>query len=163
MPRVYLLILSVLENFERRFITCFWFVGSCLHVFLFIYLFIIPPGDEFYPVDVPSSSDVLHPDSCPADVPPSPDVSHSEFCPPTSHLLRMSYIRNYVRPMSHLLRMSYIWNSVRRHLTFSGCLTSGILSGRRSTFSGYFTSDTWRRMGEEGDSTSPVRHVRILW
>ena len=38
-----------------------------------------------------------------------------------------------------------------------------ILSGRRSTFSGYFTSGAWRRMGEEDISTSLVRHVRILW
>ena len=104
---VYLLILSVLENFERRFITCFWFVGSCLHFLLFIHLFIIPPGEEFYP----------------ADIPPSLDVSHPEFCPPTSHLLRMSHIRNFVR----------------RHPTFSGCLTSEILSGRHSTFSGCLT------------------------
>ena len=87
-------------------------MGSRLHFFLF-HSFIIPPGEEFYPADVPPSSDVLHSDSCPADVPPSPDVSHSEFCPPTSHLLRMSHIRNSVRPLSPLLRMSHIWNSVR--------------------------------------------------
>ena len=42
-----------------------------------------------------------------ADIPPSPDVSHPEFCPPTSHLLRMSYIRNSVRPTSHLLRIHF--------------------------------------------------------
>ena len=33
-----------------------------------------------------------------ADVPPSLDVSYPEFCPPTSHLLRMSHIRNSVQP-----------------------------------------------------------------
>ena len=52
-----------------------------------------------------------------------------------------------------------------------GCLTSGILLRRHSTRmshiryipSGYFTSGTWRRMGEEGVSTSPVRHIWILW
>ena len=66
-------------------------MGSCLHFFLFIYLFIIPPGEDF----------------CPAGVPPSPDVSHP--------------------------------NSVCRHPTFSGCLTSGILSARHSTFSGCLT------------------------
>ncbi|WJZ89754.1 hypothetical protein VitviT2T_008949 [Vitis vinifera] len=90
--------------------------------------------------DIPPSPDVLHPELCAADVPPSPNVSHLEFCPPTSHLLRMSYIRNSVRLTSHLLRMSHIRNSVRRHLTFSGCLTSGIMSGRRPTFSGCLTS-----------------------
>ena len=49
-----------------------------------------------------------------------------------------------------------------RHPTFSGCLIAAILSSRRSTFSGYFTSGACRRMGEEDDSTSPGRHVRIL-
>ena len=49
-----------------------------------------------------------------------------------------------------------------RRSTFSEYLTSGILSGRRSTFPGCFTSGAWRRIGEEDDSTSPVRHVRIL-
>ena len=39
----------------------------------------------------------------------------------------------------------------------SGYLTSGILSGRRSTFSGYFTSSAWRRMGKEGVSTFPCQ------
>ena len=50
-----------------------------------------------------------------------------------------------------------------RHPTFSRCLTAAILSSRRSTFSEYFTSGVCRRMGEEDDSTSPGRHVRILW
>ena len=63
---------------------------------LFIYLFIIPPREEF----------------CPADVPPSPDISHLEFCSPTSHLLRMYHIRNFVPPTFYLLRMSHIQNSV---------------------------------------------------
>ena len=49
-----------------------------------------------------------------------------------------------------------------RRSTFSGYLTSEILSGRLSTLSGYFTSGAWRRMGEEGVSTSPIRHIRIL-
>ena len=44
-----------------------------------------------------------------------------------------------------------------------GCLTSAIISGRRSTFSGYFTSGAYRRMREEDDLTSPDKHVRILW
>ena len=73
-------------------------ICGVVSAFLFIYLlFIIPSGEDF----------------CPADVPPSPDVSHPEFCPLTSHLLRMSHIRNSVRPLSPLLRMSHIWNSVR--------------------------------------------------
>ena len=67
---------------------------------------------EFCPADVPPSPDVSHPKFCSANVPHSPDVSHPEFCRPTSHLFRMSHIRN----------------SVRRQSTFSGCLTSGILS-----------------------------------
>ena len=77
------------------------------------------------------------------DIPPSSAVSHSEFCPPTFHLLWMSHIQN----------------SVHRRPTFSGCLTSGILSDRRFTFLVYFTSGALRRMGDEGDSTSLVRHV----
>ena len=39
----------------------------------------------------------------------------------------------------------------------------GILYGRRSTFSGYFTAGACHRMEEKYDSTSPVRHVRIRW
>ena len=38
-----------------------------------------------------------------------------------------------------------------------------ILYGRRSAISGYFTVSAYRRMREEGDSTSPVKHVRIFW
>ena len=89
----------------------------------FIHLFIIPLGEEFCPADVLPFPDVSHPEFCPTDVPPSPDVSHLEFYPPTSHLLRMSHIQNYVRQCP----------------TFSRCLTSEILSGRRPTFSGYLT------------------------
>ena len=44
-----------------------------------------------------------------------------------------------------------------------GYLTSGILSGRRSTFFGYFAAGACHRVREENDSTSPDRHVRILW
>ena len=78
---------------------------------------------------------------------PHPDVSHPEFFPPifhsdisypefflVQHSIRMSHIRNYIRSTFHLLRISHIRNSVRRRSTFSGYLTSGILSGRRSTF-----------------------------
>ena len=60
---------------------------------------------------------------------------------PTFHLLRMPHIRNSVRPTFHLLRMPRIRNSIRRRSTFSGCLASGILSGQRSAFSRYLTSD----------------------
>nr|CAN63278.1 hypothetical protein VITISV_023248 [Vitis vinifera] len=45
----------------------------------------------------------------------------------------------------------------------SGYLTSGILSGRRSTFSKYFAVGTYRRVRKKDDLTSPDRHVRILW
>ena len=73
--------------------------------------------------------------------------------------------------------MSHIQNSARhptfsgcltttilsdRRFTFSGCLTAAILSGWRSTFSGYFTPCACRRMGEADDSTSLGRHIRIL-
>ena len=34
--------------------------------------------------------------------------------------------------------------------------------GRRSTISRYYTASAFHRMGEEGDSTSPGRHVLIL-
>ena len=74
------------------------------------------------------------------DIPPPPDISHPEFYPPTFYLIRVSHIRNSVRPTFHLLRISHIRNSVYRRSTFSGYLTSGILSGQCSTFSGYLTS-----------------------
>ena len=38
-----------------------------------------------------------------------------------------------------------------------------ILHGRRSTFSGYFSVGACHRLREQCDSTSPDRHVRILW
>ena len=38
-----------------------------------------------------------------------------------------------------------------------------ILYGRRSTISEYIIVGACHRMGEKCDSTSPVRHVRILW
>ncbi|WJZ94927.1 hypothetical protein VitviT2T_013738 [Vitis vinifera] len=57
-------------------------------------------------------------------VPSSPDISRPEFCPPTFHLLRIFHVRN----------------SVRRHFTFSGYLTSGILSADIPSFSEYLTS-----------------------
>ncbi|RVW77704.1 hypothetical protein CK203_053419 [Vitis vinifera] len=67
------------------------------------------------------------------------DARHSSFHPgknsiwPTLHLLRISHIQNSIRPTFHLLRISHIQNSIRRCFTFSGYLTSGILSGRRFT------------------------------
>ena len=54
----------------------------------------------------------------PSALPFHPNASHSKSYPPTFHLLRMSHIRN----------------PIRRRSTFSECLTSGILSSRRSTF-----------------------------
>ena len=48
-----------------------------------------------------------------------PGVSHPEF---------------YPRPTFHLLRVSHTRNPIRRRSTLSGCLISGILSSRRSTF-----------------------------
>ena len=67
----------------------------------------------------------------------------SSVIPPSPDV---SHLEFYSSPF-HLLRMSHIRKFVRRH----------------STFSGYFISSAWRRMGEEGDSTSPDSHVRILW
>ena len=59
-------------------------------------------------------------------IPPAPPfypgVSHPEFYP------RLTF---------HLLRVSHTRNPIRRRSTFSGCLISGILSSRRSTF--FFT------------------------
>ena len=94
-----------------------------------------------------------------------PDVSHLEFCC-RRHSIRMSHIRNSSPPTFHLdgvtsgillrrhsTQMSHIRNSSPptfhlgiSHLEFfstdilSGYLTSGILSGRRSTFLGYLAS-----------------------
>ena len=42
-----------------------------------------------------------------------------------------------------------------------GCITSGILAGWRSTFSECFTSGRHFRMGEDGISTSTIKHIRI--
>ena len=70
-----------------------------------------------------------------------------------SHLLRISHIRNSVRPKFYLLRISHIRNFVRPtpHLL----RISHIRNYVRPTFH-------LIRMREEGDSISPVRHVRIL-
>ena len=61
-------------------------------------------------------------------------ISHPESCPPMFHLLQMSHIRNSTQPTFHLLWVSHTRNPVRRRFTFPGCLTSGILSTRRSIF-----------------------------
>ena len=45
-------------------------------------------------------------------------------------------------------------HSTRSASHFLGYLTAAILSGRRSTFSGYFTPDSWYWMGKENNSTS---------
>ncbi|WJZ91997.1 hypothetical protein VitviT2T_011030 [Vitis vinifera] len=95
---------------------------------------------------------------------------------PAFYLIRMSHNRNYVRPTSHFLRVYHIRNSspstfhpgISHPEFFStdippGYLTSGILSDRRSIFSRYFAVGAYRRVREENDSTSPNRHVRILW
>ena len=65
---------------------------------------------------------------------------------PTFHLFRMSHIRNSIRPTFHLLRMSLIRNFVRP--TFNLLRISHVQR---------LTPD-----GRGDDSTSPVRHVRIL-
>ena len=73
-----------------------------------------------------------------------PDISHSEFLRRHStrtsshpeflrrHSIRMSHTRNSSR--RHSIRMPHTRNPIRRRSTFSGCLTSRILSSRRSTF-----------------------------
>ena len=90
--------------------------------------------------NVPPSPDVSHLEFCSTDIPPSPDVSHPKFCPPTSHLLRMSHIQNYVRQCPTFSRCLTSEILSGRRPTFSECLTSGILSGRHPTFSGCLTS-----------------------
>nr|CAN73473.1 hypothetical protein VITISV_042711 [Vitis vinifera] len=78
---------------------------------------------------------------------PSGDARHGSSHPgknsvrPTSHLLWMSHIRNSVRPTSHLLRMSHIRNSVRPTSHFLRMSHIRNFVSRRSTFSGYLTSD----------------------
>ncbi|WKA12562.1 hypothetical protein VitviT2T_029937 [Vitis vinifera] len=135
---------------------------------------------------IPPSPDVSHLESVRRHSYLSLDVSHPEsvrrhstlsgclssgICPPSSHLLRMSLIRNPSAVIPTFLRMSLIRNlsadippypdvshpgSVRRHPTFSGCLSSGICPPTsrflrmshirnsvrpKSTFSGCLTSD----------------------
>ena len=163
MPGVYLFILSVLENFERRFITCFWFVGSCLHFFSFIYLFIIPPEEEFCPAVVPLSPDVLHPESCPADIQPSPDISHpkplsgrystlsgcltsgilSAIIPPSSDVSHPEFYPANIPPSPDVSYPEFCPSDVQPSPDISRP-----------------APDAWLREG--GDSTSPVRHIRIL-
>ena len=106
------------------------------------------PGEEFCPADIPPHPDPadVPPSPDPVDVPPSPDISYPD--PSTSHQIR-------IRLTFHLLRISHI--RIRRHPTTSG-------SDRRFAFSGYLTFESCRLItsGEENDSTSPGRHVRIL-
>ena len=64
-----------------------------------------------------------------------PDVSHQEFFPPR-HSTRMSHTRNSSSPTFH----PDVSHPESFSANFSGCLTSGILSGRRSNFSGCLTS-----------------------
>ena len=110
-----------------------------------------------------------HPEFYSADIPPGCLTSKILF---RRHSTQMSHIRNSSPPTfhpgnSHLEFFSadippgYLTSGIPfgRRSTFFGCLTSGILSDRRSTFSGYFTVGTWRRMGEEGDSTSLLDSV----
>nr|CAN63044.1 hypothetical protein VITISV_031497 [Vitis vinifera] len=125
-----------------------------------------PPPDashpKSYPAEVSPSPDVSHPEFCPspfhliwmsrirnfcpAAIPPYPNVSHPESCPPPFYHFRMSHIRNSIRPTFHLLRMSLIRNFVRP--TFNLLRISHVQR---------LTPD-----GRGDDSTSPVRHVRIL-
>ena len=62
--------------------------------------------------------------------------------------------------IAHSTRMSHIRNSAS--LTFHPNV-SHLEFFSVNIPSGYFASGAWRRMGEEGVSTSPVRHIRILW
>ena len=54
------------------------------------------------PSPLPFHLGVSHPEFYPADVPPSSDISHPESCLPTFHLPRISRIRNPVRRRSTL-------------------------------------------------------------
>ena len=55
----------------------------------------------------------------------------------TFYLIRIFHIRNSSH--RHSIRTSHIWNSSSFNIP-PGCLTSGIMFGQRSTFSGYLTS-----------------------
>ena len=100
----------------------------------------------------------------PTNIPFSLDVSQPPFHPDTSAAIPLGCLsRHSTRPTSH-----FLWMSHSRHSTWipqppfypidapllPGCLTTAILFGRRSTFSGYFTPGVCRWMGEEDDSTS---------
>ena len=77
-----------------------------------------------------------------------PDISHPEFFPadiPSGYLTSRILLRRHSTRVSHIwnsspTRTSHIRNPVRQRSTFSGYLTSRILSCRRSTFSGYLAS-----------------------
>ena len=82
--------------------------------------------EEFCPANGPPSPDVSHPEFCPAAIPPHPDVSHPEFCPAA------------IPPPPDILHPEFC---LAKHSISSGCLISGILSGRRSTTSSIYFFD----------------------
>ena len=75
-----------------------------------------------------------------------PDISYPESCPPTFHPL--GYLTSRILSADiPSTRISHIRNPVRRH----------------SVQPDISHPESCRRMGKEDDSTSPGRHVRILW
>nr|CAN73371.1 hypothetical protein VITISV_006498 [Vitis vinifera] len=73
----------------------------------------------------------------PSPPPFHPDVSHLESFPAD---IPLGCLTSGIILCRHSIRMSHIRNPISRSSTFSGCLTSGILSSRHSTFSGCLTS-----------------------
>ena len=86
--------------------------------------------------------------------PPSPDVSHPEFYLLTSHLLRMSHIRNSVRPTFHLIRIFHIWPDAgweRRAIQFPRSDMSG---SSDNAYPESFRSRQFRFLGQLGSSAT---------
>ena len=73
---------------------------------------------------------------------PSPDISHPEFCPanipPSPDISHPKFCLGRRSTFSGYLTSGILSD---QRSTFFGYLTSGTLSGRRSTFSGYLTSE----------------------
>ena len=125
---------------------------ACISSFFIIYLFIVPPLSECLTSGILSDRHSTFSGCLTSGI---LSGQHSTF----SGCLTSGILSGQPSTFSGCLPSGILSG---RPSTFSECLASGILSGRRSAFSRYLTSGAWRRMGEEGDSTSPVRHVRIL-
>ena len=145
-------------------------VTTCLHLL----------HCSHYPYPFPRSSlqesSILHHTHFPLIHSPSHSLTYMEshgcmlsFTPShTHHSPKPPYPYNPPNPLLSLNFHLPVGSFLKKcHMALSPLHTQTVPLATRgiahSTFSGYFTSGTWRRMGEQGISTSPVRHIRILW